>query len=78
MFGRDSKSCTWDIFKNLVLKKFGHKLSPKADRLESSYELSARASPDEFATGFIELSFISHNKALAISKGRNSKAISFI
>jgi phosphate transport system substrate-binding protein len=75
VFARDVNSGTWDTFKNLVLKKFSLDLSPRAIRLESSSELSAKISMDENAIGFIGLNYILHNKALAISEGTETKSI---
>ena len=75
LYARDDKSGTFDTFKSLVLDKFGKQLSPTASRFESSSELSAKVSQDEYAIGFIGLNYISFNKALAISEGAGSTPI---
>ncbi|MFD2094463.1 phosphate ABC transporter substrate-binding/OmpA family protein [Corallincola platygyrae] len=75
LFARDSKSGTWDTFKNLVLKKYGKKLAEGATRLESSSELSTGVSADEGAIGFIGLNYVGHSKAISISEGQDTAAI---
>ncbi|WP_417704283.1 phosphate ABC transporter substrate-binding/OmpA family protein [Rheinheimera aquimaris] len=75
LYARDDKSGTFDTFKSLVLDKFGKQLSSNASRFESSSELSAKVSQDEYAIGFIGLNYISFNKALAISEGADSTPI---
>ena len=75
LYARDDKSGTFDTFKSLVLDKFGKQLSGNASRFESSSELSAKVSQDEYAIGFIGLNYISFNKALAVSEGADSTPI---
>lgn len=75
LYARDQHSGTWDTFKNLVLKKHNKKLSPKAQRFESSSQLSTLVSQNEGAIGFIGLNYVLHNKALAISASKNTNAI---
>lgn len=68
VFSRDNNSGTWDTFNNLVLKK-KRKLSKKAQRLESSDELSDRVSSTVGAIGFVGLSSVRDAKALAVGNG---------
>ncbi|MEH8018620.1 phosphate ABC transporter substrate-binding/OmpA family protein [Rheinheimera muenzenbergensis] len=75
LLARDHNSGTYDTFNSLVLKKFAKKLSEKAQRFESSTELSVAVSQDEAAIGFIGLNYISYNKALAISEGADTTPI---
>ena len=75
LFARDGNSGTWDTFNKLVLKKAGKRISPRSTRLESSSALSEQVSQDEYAIGFIGLNYIGHNKALAITEGKNATPI---
>lgn len=75
LYARDGHSGTWDTFKNLVLKKNNKKLSPTAERFESSSELSTLVSQNENAIGFIGLNYVLHNKAIAISESKGTSAI---
>ena len=75
LLARDHNSGTYDTFNSLVLKKYARKLSEKAQRFESSTELSVAVSQDEAAIGFIGLNYISYNKALAISEGADTTPI---
>ena len=75
LYARDLHSGTWDTFKNLVLKKHNKQLSQQAERYESSSQLSTLVSQDEAAIGFIGLSYVLHNKAIAISASKQSSAI---
>lgn len=75
VLARDKNSGTWDTFKKLVLKKHQAKLSDKAQRFESSSELSALVSQNDNAIGFIGLNYILHNKAVAISEGQSTSPI---
>ncbi|WP_445768720.1 phosphate ABC transporter substrate-binding/OmpA family protein [Rheinheimera sp.] len=69
LLARDDNSGTFDTFNSLVLKKYAKQLSAKAQRFESSTDLSVAVSQHEAAIGFIGLNYISYNKALAISEG---------
>jgi phosphate transport system substrate-binding protein len=75
VLARDDNSGTFDTFKSLVLKKYGRKLTKKAERFESSSELSEHVSRDDFAIGFIGLNYIRYSKALAIADSSDTKAI---
>ncbi|HEX5793212.1 MAG TPA: phosphate ABC transporter substrate-binding/OmpA family protein, partial [Rheinheimera sp.] len=75
ILARDNNSGTFDTFNSLVLQKFAKQLSAKAQRFESSTELSVAVSQDEAAIGFIGLNYISYNKALAISEGGDTTPI---
>ena len=75
LLARDNNSGTFDTFNSLVLKKYQRQLSEKAQRFESSTELSVAVSQDEAAIGFIGLNYISYNKALAISEGADTTPI---
>lgn len=75
LYARDEHSGTWDTFKSLVLKKHKLKLSPSAQRFESSSELSTLVSQNEDAIGFIGLNYVLHNKAVAISESKETNAI---
>lgn len=72
VFARDKNSGTWDTFNKLVLKKADKKITDKAQRLESSSDLSLMVSQNERAIGFIGLNYIGHNKALAITEGKGT------
>src|SRR5690606_21177769 len=65
LLARDDNSGTFDTFNSLVLKKYAKQLSAKAQRFESSTDLSVAVSQHEAAIGFIGLNYISYNKALA-------------
>lgn len=75
LLARDNNSGTFDTFNSLVLKKYAKQLSAKAQRFESSTDLSVAVSQDEAAIGFIGLNYISYNKALAISEGADTTPI---
>jgi len=75
VYARDANSGTWDSFKSMVLKKHDKKLSPKAERIESSIELSDQVSKEKGAIGFIGLPYILRAKALAISDEENAQPI---
>ena len=75
LLARDNNSGTFDTFNSLVLKKYQKKLSDKAQRFESSTDLSLAVSQDEAAIGFIGLNYIAYNKALAISEGADTTPI---
>lgn len=70
VLARDSKSGTYDTFKNLVIRK--KKLAPNADRYESNDELSLAVTRDQHAIGFVALASINNAKALAISDAKSS------
>lgn len=69
LYARDNKSGTYDTFKELVLSRTGAPLSSKAQRFESSEQLSDAVSHDPQAIGFIGLPYIREAKALAIVDG---------
>jgi phosphate transport system substrate-binding protein len=64
---RDEKSGTHDTFQHLVLGK--KELAASAKRHESTDELSAAVNADMNAVGYCGLSYVRHNKALAVSDG---------
>ncbi|MBM1203615.1 substrate-binding domain-containing protein [Pseudomonas fragi] len=69
LYARDDQSGTWETFKELVLNRNGQPLSSKAQRFESSEELSDAVSHDPQAIGFIGLPYIREAKAVAIVDG---------
>lgn len=69
LYARDDQSGTWETFKELVLNRNGQPLSSKAQRFESSAELSDAVSHDPQAIGFIGLPYIREAKAVAIVDG---------
>lgn len=64
---RDDKSGTYDTFKSLVLGKEA-RLSPTAQRFESSSELSDRVAADVNGIGFIGLPYVRQARALAVAE----------
>ncbi|HEX5515468.1 MAG TPA: phosphate ABC transporter substrate-binding/OmpA family protein, partial [Gammaproteobacteria bacterium] len=75
IYARDDQSGTFDTFKSLVLERHGLKLTPAAQRLESSTELSDLVAKDVGAIGFIGLPYVRRAKLLAISEAAESLAI---
>lgn len=75
VYARDKNSGTWDTFKNLVLKPQGKVLTTKAQRFESSSELSALVAADKAGIGFIGLPYINNSKALSIAATQWSNPI---
>ena len=69
LYARDDQSGTWETFKELVLNRNGQPLSSKAQRFESSEQLSDAVSHDPQAIGFIGLPYIREAKAVAIVDG---------
>lgn len=69
LYARDHKSGTYDTFKQLVLSRTGQPLNSKAQRFESSEQLSDAVSHDPQAIGFIGLPYIREAKAVAIVDG---------
>lgn len=69
LYARDDKSGTYDTFKQLMLSRTGQSLSHKAQRFESSEQLSNAVSHDPQAIGFIGLPYIREAKAVAIVDG---------
>jgi phosphate transport system substrate-binding protein len=66
IYARDDNSGTWQFFNSAVLQKFGETLSPAASRVASSLQLSAEVASDPQGIGFIGLSYIGSNRALAL------------
>jgi phosphate transport system substrate-binding protein len=67
LYARDAKSGTFDSFDNLVLKPRNLKISPEAQRFESSPDLSDETVRDPNGIGFAGFAYIRNAKALAIS-----------
>ncbi len=67
LYARDAKSGTFDTFDHLVLKPRNMKISPEAQRFESSPDLSDETARDPDGIGFAGLAYIRNAKALAIS-----------
>jgi phosphate transport system substrate-binding protein len=66
VYARDDSSGTYDTFKNLVLN--GKALTPAAQRIEDSQELSDAVAKDPNGIGFIGLPFIQNAKPVAVSE----------
>lgn len=75
VYARDENSGTWDSFKNMVLEPAKENLLMTAKRIESSSELSDTVAKEPGAIGFIGLPYVRRAKLMAISSGKNSKAI---
>lgn len=75
VFARDDNSGTYDTFKSLVLKRHKVKLSPIAERYESSGELSELVSSTPGAIGFVALPYVNDAKLLSVSE--SGVALSF-
>lgn len=71
LYARDDQSGTWETFKELVLTRGAHVLSPTAQRFESSEQLSDAVSQDPQAIGFIGLPYVRAAKAVAIVDGES-------
>lgn len=69
-YARDHKSGTWETFSTIVLGK-NHFLSRQTQRFESSKMLSQNIYQNPYGIGFVDLSSIGNNKALAISDAQN-------
>ncbi len=69
LYARDDQSGTWETFQDRVLARHGKHLSPHAQRLESSEQLSDAVSRNPNAIGFIGLPYVRHTRALAIADG---------
>ncbi len=67
LYARDHKSGTWDTFKSLVLEK-GNPLSHRAIRFASNNRLSESITQDKIGIGFVGLSSVNGNRALAVSE----------
>jgi phosphate transport system substrate-binding protein len=67
LYARDDKSGTFEFFKNNVLEKYRRTLSPAAQRIEDSGELSSRVAGDVNGIGFIAMPYVKTNKAIALS-----------
>ncbi len=69
LYARDEQSGTWETFLERVLTRHGKHLSARAQRLESSEELSDAVSRDPGGIGFIGLPYVRRARALAIADG---------
>ncbi|UFQ95937.1 substrate-binding domain-containing protein [Pseudomonas wenzhouensis] len=68
-YARDDNSGTYDTFKELVLAPGGRTLAPRAQRFESSSQLSDAVSSDPNGIGFIGLPYIRQAKAVSVASG---------
>ncbi|MDH1443836.1 substrate-binding domain-containing protein [Pseudomonas sp. GD03721] len=68
-YARDDNSGTYDTFKELVLAPGGRTLAPRAQRFESSTQLSDAVSSDANGIGFIGLPYIRQAKAVSVASG---------
>jgi phosphate transport system substrate-binding protein len=69
LYARNQDSGTWETFDQIVLHAGREplKLSPAAERIEDSTELSGKVSRDPYGIGFIGLPYIKESKGLLIS-----------
>jgi phosphate transport system substrate-binding protein len=74
VYARDEKSGTFDTFKQLVLNSGA--LVSSARRFEDSGELEAMVSKDTSGIGFVGLPYVKNARAIPVSDGSNSIALS--
>jgi phosphate transport system substrate-binding protein len=69
LYARNRESGTWETFDQIVLhaNREPLSLSPSAERIEDSAELSDKVSRDPYGIGFIGLPYIRASKGLLIS-----------
>lgn len=68
VYAPDDNSGTWKFFNDAVLRKFSLTLTPGAQRIEKSADLSSAVAQDPQGVGFIDLSYVGSNKVVALSE----------